>query len=198
MNKRLIILIIILIALIAVLVVYLVSSGAEVKPQDTNKNIGEGLKLPDIKDTKTEEKKYAFSEDDCLQGIKTSTANLSGTQYNLGNLYLSEPDGYSLTLANPLTFSKGNSKISIQALKYTKITDLIKDTASEFGFDAVTYLQIENTYQFCSIKNNKKYLFYSYPFDNQYITIQYTSNTSDFESDLYGYFIIKDSIKVYG
>ncbi|MDD4983240.1 MAG: hypothetical protein PHH82_00165 [Candidatus ainarchaeum sp.] len=197
MNKRLIVLILILIALIAVLVVYVVTSGAEVKPKDSIEKSGLGINLPDVKDTKAEEKKYTFSEGDCLQGLKASTANLSGTQYAFGQVYLSEPEGYSLFSASPLTFSKGNSKISVQALKYSKITDLIKDTTSEYGFDAVTYLQIGDTYQFCSTKDNKKYLFYSYPFSGQYITIQYSANTSDFENDLFGYYVIKDSIKVY-
>jgi len=198
MNKRLIVLLAILIALIAVFVVYVVTSGAEVKPKESIQKSGLGINLPDVKDTKVEEKKYAFSEGDCLQGLKTSTASLSGIQYTIGQVYLSEPEGYSLLSVSPLTFSNGSSKISVQALKYSKIADLITDTTSEYGFDAVVYLQIGDTYQFCSTKDNKKYLFYSYPFGGQYITIQYTANTSEFEKDLYGYYVIKDSIKVYG
>jgi hypothetical protein len=199
MNKRLIFLLITLIALIIVLIFSIVSfTGDEVKNKDLNLSTKNNTLVKDV--VKAEEQtttQYKYIEGDCLSGLNTQVANLSDTKYAFGELYFSQPDGYELKSINPLIFNNGLSQVSVSILKYDNLEDLIKDIANENEFESLQYLKIGTTYQICSEKGSTKYLYYLLLLKNTVAVISYTANKTDFEKDLQGYILIKDSLSFY-
>lgn len=190
---------IILVALIAVLIFSIFSfSGEEVKNKDLNFGLTPALLVKDV--VKKEEQPattYKYLEGDCLLGLNKQGASFSDTKYNYGGIYFFQPLDYELESMNPLKLSKAESKVTVSILKYSSLEDLIKDIVSENKFESIEYLKIGGTYQFCSIKGSTKYLYYLFFVTDNAVSISYTANTTKFESDLYGYFVVKDSLSFY-
>lgn len=200
MRKRLIFLLSLLGVLIIVLVLSLIFfRGETVKSENLNVPVATGVQVKDLVDkpAATQAPEYVFVEGDCLAGLNKQIANFSNTKYNYGGINFFQPDGYELKSTTPLKLSKGTSEISISVLKYSELEDLIKDLLSENDFKTIEYSKIGESYQLCSTKGSTKYLYYLLPLNDNIVSISYVADVKSFESDLYGYLIIKDSISFY-